>query len=299
MIILGKKIKKIRKQQNLTQKDLSQGICTQVTISKIENYDKLPNLIILNNICKRLGIPISEVCIENSNDHSNYVFFKSLEELCDNQQYQLAQQLIEKHNPKVKHFTTLETKYYNYFLGLTQLYVFKSLEDSLYYFNLVLLMENPTAKIDFVDVLTTNAIGVAYQLQKDSVKAHTYFEKSIKQLQKFDQVDAIPYQQLLHLYLNTTGFFNSNQHYAKAFKLYKQAHKLIQKQNLTKRVDELYYEMGNTFFAINDFQKANKNYLLALTTAYLNENKTLLTEIKDKLVDSPFNQVLALFEDTI
>ncbi|TFJ73125.1 transcriptional regulator, partial [Carnobacterium divergens] len=34
MIILGKKIKKIRKQQKLTQKELSQGICTQVTISK-------------------------------------------------------------------------------------------------------------------------------------------------------------------------------------------------------------------------------------------------------------------------
>lgn len=299
MIILGKKIKKIRKQQKLTQKELSQGICTQVTISKIENYDKLPNLIILNNICKRLGIPINEVCIENSNDHSNYVFFQSLEEFCDNQQYLKAHQFIEKHNPKVKSFTSLETKYYNYFLGLTQLYVFKSLEDSLYYFNLVLLMENPTAMIDFVDVLTTNAIGVAYQLQKDSVKALTYFEKSIKQLQKFDQVDAIPYQQLIHLYLNTTEFFNSNQQYTKTFKLYKHAQKLIQKQNLTKRVDELYYEMGNTFFAINDSKQANKNYLLALATAYLNGNETLLTKIKSKLIASPFNQVLALFEEDI
>jgi len=56
---VGDKIKQERKKQGMTQKALCEGICSQAEISKIENGRNSPTIDLLQQICRRLCIPIS------------------------------------------------------------------------------------------------------------------------------------------------------------------------------------------------------------------------------------------------
>lgn len=57
----GTIIKEIRKEQKMTQQMLSQGICSQSVLSRIENNEELPNVLVMAQICHRLGVTIDYV----------------------------------------------------------------------------------------------------------------------------------------------------------------------------------------------------------------------------------------------
>lgn len=58
-VSIGNEIKRIRKQKKMTQKELCEGICSQAEISKIENGRNSPTIDLLQQIAKRLRIPMS------------------------------------------------------------------------------------------------------------------------------------------------------------------------------------------------------------------------------------------------
>ena len=57
--VIGKKIKELRKGARLTQGELSEGICTQALISRIEKGDIYPSATALYQISKRLGVDVN------------------------------------------------------------------------------------------------------------------------------------------------------------------------------------------------------------------------------------------------
>ena len=57
--MIGNEIKRIRKEKKMTQKELCDGICSQAEISKIENGRNSPTIDLLQQIAKRLRIPMS------------------------------------------------------------------------------------------------------------------------------------------------------------------------------------------------------------------------------------------------
>ncbi|WP_141744732.1 helix-turn-helix domain-containing protein, partial [Enterococcus sp. HMSC056C08] len=50
-----------RKAANLSQKEVSEGICTQATLSKFENNGQVPSLKILIKLCNRINLPLVEL----------------------------------------------------------------------------------------------------------------------------------------------------------------------------------------------------------------------------------------------
>ncbi|KOP29463.1 hypothetical protein ADM98_11335 [Exiguobacterium sp. BMC-KP] len=56
---IGKKIKMLRLEKGMTQKELCKGICSQAEISKIENGRNTPTIDLLQQICRKLRISIS------------------------------------------------------------------------------------------------------------------------------------------------------------------------------------------------------------------------------------------------
>lgn len=61
MTSIGKTLKNFRKEHGLTQKDLSQNICSQSVLSRIENGEEIPNIIVIQQLCQRLGISIDQL----------------------------------------------------------------------------------------------------------------------------------------------------------------------------------------------------------------------------------------------
>ena len=53
---IGNQIRQKRIEKHMTQKELSQGICSQAEISKIENGRNMPTIQLLEKIAKRLKI---------------------------------------------------------------------------------------------------------------------------------------------------------------------------------------------------------------------------------------------------
>lgn len=60
-MFLGSVIYDKRRSLNLTQNDLSSGICTQNTISKMEKHNLTPQIDVLIKICHRLDLTLNEV----------------------------------------------------------------------------------------------------------------------------------------------------------------------------------------------------------------------------------------------
>ncbi|MDF2557482.1 MAG: PlcR [Bacillales bacterium] len=73
---LGKEIKRIREELNLTQKQISNGICDQGVISKIERGEFFPSFEVLLALSNRLKLPINyffEAAISGQFHHVNSV----------------------------------------------------------------------------------------------------------------------------------------------------------------------------------------------------------------------------------
>lgn len=59
---LGDTIRELRKRANITQEELADGICSPVSISRIENGTQMPSGTILDGILQKLGSSTYQLC---------------------------------------------------------------------------------------------------------------------------------------------------------------------------------------------------------------------------------------------
>lgn len=64
METIGQVLKEFRKEHGMTQKELSQGICSQSVLSRIENDEEIPNIVVIQQLCHRLGITIDQLMLD-------------------------------------------------------------------------------------------------------------------------------------------------------------------------------------------------------------------------------------------
>ncbi len=76
-------VKSKRLKHGLTQKELDENICTQATISNLENGASVPTISILLKLAERLNIEFNSIydyALEA--EHKNNPVFKEVRELC-------------------------------------------------------------------------------------------------------------------------------------------------------------------------------------------------------------------------
>ncbi|HLO11958.1 MAG TPA: helix-turn-helix domain-containing protein [Pseudoneobacillus sp.] len=102
-LVIGEKIKELRKLLGLTQKDLAKGICTQAQISKIEKGDVFPYASTLYQISQRLGVDVNYFFDIGSTPRLDYVqeVSRQLKLARRNLHYEEMKQVVdnEEHNP--------------------------------------------------------------------------------------------------------------------------------------------------------------------------------------------------------
>ena len=140
MKTLGEVIKEKRLEKGLKQSELADGICTQATISNLENKSGMPNLPILVAIGNRLGIAFSELS-DYTLTTTNYTvaIFNQVKQLCATYRHKEAHDVLVKEIDIKLLEKSEERKKYYYYLGLTELIANKNFKDAYYYFNLVLV----------------------------------------------------------------------------------------------------------------------------------------------------------------
>ena len=95
-IKFGKLILKLRKKQNMTQKELAEKLnVTDKAVSKWERGDSFPDITLLEPIAKELGVTVSEL-ITGEKDLNDDEIKNKIE--------QFAKELKENRNKKIKKY---------------------------------------------------------------------------------------------------------------------------------------------------------------------------------------------------
>lgn len=243
MNILGSKFREARKQQRLSQSALAAGICTQATISKIENKNHCESLDIFYSLCSKLGVVIDDFLAENQEQELASVL-DQVEKLCSHFKYKEAYDLLNKCTFNVDNISTdLAVKYY-YYKGNASSIGMGYFEEALANLKEA---ERMNVKTNLYSILIINSIAVTYIIFEGLDKAEPYFEKAYQMLQEF------PGKKLSIkagiLYYRLAKYYSKIKEYQKSINLCDVGIQLCKRTNSNLYLESLLYEKAyNEFF---------------------------------------------------
>lgn len=275
---IGATIKSKRLAKNLTQSELAADICTQATISNLENKDKLPIISVLLKITDRLGMEFSEVYAYTSGKSANHTqIYQEIQELCRISKHREAYDLITANIQLNQLETNSDIKRYYYYLGITGVIGYGKISDGIYYFNQA-LSKKTKESMDYLDISALNGLAIAYDIKNENDKALNYYQQSLTKLENLPLLienikDKI---EIVKVYYNTAKFYSKIEDYYKAVELCTLGIKLLRNENLTYYLDYLFYEKGFNLLKIKKIDEAEKYYLYALILADIHKNQHIV-----------------------
>ena len=273
MRIKGDIVRSVRKQKKMSQIILANGICTQGTISNIENKNVCDSIEILDAVCKRLNIELESV-LEDNDEKKLASLLNQVEELCNKLDHKKAYDLLKESEISIREFKNkdLEIRWL-YFMGITNLIGFNNTTDSLFYFYRA--NEFGTSNSIYA-ILSVNSLGIFYEMEDELDKAKVYYEKSITMLE--NMTTEVPIE-ATKIYFNTARFYSSIQEFALAYRVACQGLILNRAHQSLYMLDNLAYEV-----AYNDFMKSTEldypDFSKAKEFANFNNNNKILEVIK-------------------
>lgn len=277
-INLGEFIKKSRCAKEMTQIELAAGICTQPTISNLENMSTIPTLRVLLSIADKLNLDIVELL----------EYLPRSEDICNTLQH--AKNLLWQLNyAKVKWLLVEkidrkkllgnEMKEYHYYMGKAILKGEKNYTDAIHHFNLGLQKQmgtNPST----VDILIFNAMGTAYLMGHKLNKAEFYFEKVLDQLREIRNQNnhgvSLTLNEYVDIYCSTAYYYSFVGNYKKAIELYSIGISLQRNNCNIHGMESMYYEKGINLVKIKKLKEAKKEFFIALGLCEINKNEELI-----------------------
>jgi transcriptional regulator with XRE-family HTH domain len=163
-----------RKAAGMSQKELSEGICTQATLSRFEKNGQIPSLKILIKLCNRIKLPLADLF--SSINVINSQLDKQLEQAefsLITSEFEHLAQLLEKIEPKTIDDPDLTARYY-YLKGFEMVFTQAPFTEVLFHFD-QLLMNKTTDPI--FKLLAYTGIGIAYAREAELDKAEVYFDQ--------------------------------------------------------------------------------------------------------------------------
>lgn len=282
---LGNKLKERRLSKGLTQKQLADGICTQATISNLENNSSIPTFPVLMSLATKLDIEFKEIYdYVEEQSHKNTKIFNELRILCSEIKYKEAFELLNNKIDYNQLEDSLELRKYYYYKGITSLLAYQNFSDAHYNFHLS-LSSDEKRELDFFDVLSTNGIAMTYFLDSETDKARTYFDKALLQLNQL--MDYLNLNQesleIIKIYYNTAKFHSSVKEYQKAIELCSLGIALQKQQNMNFELDKLYYEKGFNLYKLGRKKEAEEYYYYAAALAKMDNHDLILEVIKKNM----------------
>lgn len=284
MLKIGDKIKEMRLEKGLTQAELAEGICTQANISNLESNTTMPSLVLLLEIGERLNIGFSELSdyVDYTKNPRTMVFEQVRllrSQFKDKEAYEL---LKEKMNVNELE-TTYDLKHYYYYIGITSLIGNTNFSEAIYNFNQAISAENEGS--EFLDILTTNGIGLTYFMQEEQDKALTYFEKSLTQLDDFmnHSLSFKEHIEIMKIYYTTAKFYAEIGEYEKSLNLCNLGIMLQKSHQVNYDLERLYYEKAFNLSRLGRLVEAGECYVFAAALAKMDENEFVLDVVREDM----------------
>lgn len=276
----GTKILNQRKHLGMSQVELAEGICTQATLSKMEQKNMAPMTDTLVKICVRLGLTVDDV-LTDFDDSAYQKQRKILDQVqvkLSESNYKKAEELFRQLN--FHQITPSLSSRYIYEKGNLDLLLHSKIEDAIFNYGIALQEANG----NYVDILAASTgLGTAYAIKKDFKKADYYFNQALKHAKDLDlnKENIIDYLKALN---NAASFYTEIKKYLKSNDLNRKLLKALGNLSVVPYIDQTYFRIAINLEAENPQKSAKEikdNLNKAEAFAEVAKNKELLKKIDD------------------
>lgn len=269
---LGKIIKTLRKKQHLTQKMLAEDICAQSVLSRIENDEELPNVLVIHQLCRRLQVTVDQVMLLHAETiHQNTKLFNRLINLYLHQEYkQLLKELQQPELLKKLHLDTDWQMYY-YLLGTCKYFLDQNYEEAVEDLKkgLSFTYQRDKLNISAVEIQIISCIGKVYSDAGFFEKAAYYLERSYQNLKNLPKERYTA--ELAKVYYNYASFLYQQKQLTFALQVAKEGVSLARDKNSFYYLKELYELKNDVYQQLQQTEKANRSLRLANVIKILQE----------------------------
>lgn len=263
----GNLIKSKRKELDLTQKELAEGICTQALISRIEKGDIVPQNSILQQLGSRLQLDDNELnnlAYKTRYDNEMFEIKKKIRKALTRRDYVYIEKILEQN--KILISNTNNQNDQAFFTWMKA-----SLQDKLYHQKdkaLKILTEIPLLHLeDELAIEILNAIGVIYYQGEEFKEALNVFQHAVNMIE--DNIDYMVQTKLLFNYALTLEEFDEDK---KALDYIIQAIERLIFEDSMYLLGDLYHTKGFILRKLGHLQEAKKSNQLALSIFEIQNN---------------------------
>lgn len=265
---LGERITYYRKMRNYTRKELVEGICDESTLFRIEKGNNQPSFYIVNELCKRLNIPMTAL-FEKEEDNS----ILSLQQQCRRYVYtkdyeNLSKTLQELEN--VLNLTKKQTYEDRMFILWHQAIVLHKLHDESTKAKEMLLEAVPENPLLEIELSVLNTVGLICFSMAQKEDASHYFESAFHNI-SFDIEFKDPTLPIRVAYSYASQLYYQYK-YRELIEIISSTLNYLELNYLFYMKGRLYYLLGKAYGKTNRPVVAGKQFKLALEI-FKSENK--------------------------
>lgn len=263
-VSFGHVLKQIRKERKLTQKMLSQNICSQSVLSRIENDEELPNVLVMQNLCERLGVTIDQVMTLHSeeiqkanqllNQMAYHFFHKEYTELAD---------LLKQPAILDQLYLDTDLQLYYYYLGSCEYFLGRDLELALQHLKQGLSYTFQADKhyISSNEIQLISCIGrVQTDLgQKKEGEDNLAYSMELFETLPKERIDC----RLAKVFYNFSLFLYQEKRYEEALAVVKSGAEMVRKQKSYYYLEELFQLKGLIYKALGKKEHGEKYFKIS------------------------------------
>nr|WP_173667737.1 helix-turn-helix transcriptional regulator [Lentilactobacillus buchneri] len=290
MVITGALIKKARKDKGMSQVHLAEGICTQATISSIENQNTCSSVDILVNLCQKLDLKITDVA---KNTRYGDKVFSYIEDDMRNHLYADANRQIGRIDCKKLNTRYMLGKYHCY-RGFIELYINDDIDEAIFNFNLQ-LTQYSADEFTFYQAWSNLGIGLAYQKLGKLDRAEGFIDSSAKILAKVKKAGKHDMIVIVDLYVDIIAAYAELGKYDRALPLIHEILHELTEQDLIYKVDVLAELESKCLYAKGQVVQATMKQFAAMFIAELRGN----TELAEKILKRNQSHIVEMVKNEL
>ena len=272
-----------RKEKGYSQKELAQGICTQATLSRLENNGQIPTLKILIQLCNRLDLPLGDLFPKVGTQNTR------LRELLNQGEFYLITSEYERLQELLKGLDLAEVAsgglllQYYYLLGFEMIFQQAAVTDVLFTFDKLLAEEHKHPQ-EIYQLLGCTGIGLVYLREGELEKAEYYFNQVLARVYQYPTNTIEEVWKVLTIVFHCGLFYGEQKDYESSDGLFRYIFSLCAKNHVTYYLARAVFQLAQNALQAGQ-AKSQVLELLQDARAYakVNDNQRLLKQIQAQM----------------
>ncbi|MFP5116054.1 helix-turn-helix domain-containing protein [Bacillaceae bacterium C204] len=284
--IIGKQIKYLRNQAQITQSELADGIGTQAQISRIESGDVIPLCTTLYEIAYKLGVDVNY--FYNQAYYPRYDYVTEIK-------YQIRKAIRERNYKEVEHLIQTEEGHLAFKMpsnhqfilwhkGIIEYYLRKDVNKSFTLLETAFMIgkgKNNTLPTSIQDIEILNSQAIIFNEISDYNQSFKIYKTALNHLKNMPEIP--DKRVVIRLYYGIAKSLFKLKIFEESISYCDKGIKLCLKEELLYLLGELHYESGQNYQALNNYFKSLDHYSRAKELFYLSKKESFFEVTKEKI----------------